>query len=1142
MFRLNPVILIILVIVYLFPASLWAEGTKQILLTATGHGKIQVNPSFNQFAWYASNGTSGDSAFRLNIHISNVGEKIYYGFGDPLNNNDQIITTVQYRIKNPSGTVVVGPTALPLSGVGHISTYAQAVAGPSGIVGGSGYPSLSYTATMTGDYFIEFNFTTGGGTDRCKFRYLDITVGSLTNQAVDGRVWSKGWQMTADNQAPPSGEYTFWGTLYVYSDDGIVTSVDFNGMEPFVFAVSCNPWGCYNTGNFNNDRRSVSGNHTLTQYKIFLNDPDSLAYPTGILGTVVPPIVVTPNCDGTSTIQVEVTKAGNLDITLNINPAPGIQPEDVQISAAVTTGVNTIPWDGLNGLGQQVTNGTTFNIIITYINGLTNLPIYDVEENPAGFIIELHRPTGAIPPVFWDDILVGGTQNFDGCTFVPPSTGCHTFGYSTGNNNTVNTWWYAVTSTSPPVVFTELREPQSQGVITGTASLCPGTTGQQYWVHLEPNSDSTIWSYSGTGATITVINDTVISIDYANNATSGNLSVVGYNSDCGAGSTPSTKAITILPSPVVNLASYTPVCIDEPPFSLFGGSPAGGTYTISGNPVTIFDPVVFGIGSHQVYYTYTDPGTGCTADDHKPLVVNPLPVVTLASQPSVCVNDPAFTLSGGNPANGAFSGTGVSNDSIFDPVVAGAGAHEIIYTFTDGSGCTNSDTNTLTVFPLTTVTLPPLGNICINAAPIILSSGTPAGGTYSGPGVSGGVFDPAVAGVGIHQIIYTYTDGNTCTNSDTNTITVDPLPGAPGVITGSSTLCQGAASVSYNTTPIVDATSYNWSVFPVGAGTVFGASTSIMINWSASFTGTAQITVTGINNCGEGATSAPHSVTVNPNPVVTFTRCFDSVTFTTARPIIIKGGIPLDGSYSGQGVTAGILYPALAGGGTHTITYRYTNADGCFDEATREIVIQTPVSWNCGSLLTDLRNGKQYPTVQIGTQCWMAANLNYGQQIISSLSQRDNCVVEKYCYNDLPASCTSSGGRYQWDEVMAYQAAEGLQGLCPPGWHLPAEAEWTILFNQYINNGFAGSALKVTGYSGFNALLAGFQGFNMVWRYGPSDPILRSTLYWSSTSRGPDKAWAHGMNEVVADIEYTPSVSFYPSFRNNAFAVRCLKD
>jgi uncharacterized protein (TIGR02145 family) len=1122
----------------------FTEGTKQILLTADGHGKIQVNESFSDFAWYNSDGTSGNANYRLNIHIENPGEKIYYGFGDPLDNSDNILNDVTYRIKDPMGNIVVGPTALPLSGTGHIDTYTEAVNGPSGIVGGSGYSSLVYNPTMTGDYFIEFHWNNGwGGSDRCKFRYFDITVSTPGNVAIDGRVWSKAWQMTADNQAPPSGTYTFWGTLFVYSDDGIVTSVDFNGMEPYVFAVSCNPWGCYNTGNFNEDRRSVGGNHTLTQYKIFLNDPDPTAYPTGTLGTVVPPIVVTPNCTGAPTIEVEVTKSGNLDILLNINPDPGVQPEDVQISTAVSAGTNTIPWNGLNGLNQPVPNGTTFNILVTYINGLTNLPIYDVEQNPAGFIIELERPTGAVPPVFWDDILVGGTQNFDGCTFTPPSTGCHTFGYSVGNNRTVNTWWYAVTSESPPVVFTELREPQSLGTVNGTNAMCPGTSGLQYWVNLEPNSDSTIWSYSGTGVLITVIDDTTISIDYQNNATSGTLNVLGYNDDCGIGSIPTTLAITIYPAPVVSLDPYTPVCIDAPPFALFGGSPAGGTYTINSTPVTTFDPALYGIGSHEVYYTYTDGGTGCTADAHKPLVINPLPVVTIPQQPGICINDLPVILSGGTPANGIYSGTGVSNDSIFDPAVAGVGMHEIIYTFTDGSGCTNSDTNTISVFAPTPVDLPPLDSVCINSVPVTLSGGTPAGGVYSGPGVSGGMFDPAATGTGTFEIIYTYTDGNSCTNSDTNTITVKPLPATPGAITGTDTTCQGTLGDTYYISPVPDALSYDWHLDPPGAATLYGAtSTECILDWLPTFSGPASLTVKGINNCGEGEVSPPFPIQVNPGPDVSFVRCFDSVTSTDAQPITLRGGIPLNGIYSGAGITAGVLYPAIAGGGMHMIIYTYTNEEGCLNQGTRSITIQTPVPWNCGDSLTDIRDGQKYATVMINTQCWMAQNLNYGAQVAGIQPQRDNCIPEKYCYNDDPALCALSSALYQWDEVMNYTDAEAIQGLCPPGWHIPTETEWLLLFNQFTSSGFAGSALKYSGYSGFNALMTGFYVFNQSWNYPFPDAVLRSTILWSSSLHGPYKAWAHGMNEVVADDDYTPSVSYYPSYRNNAFSVRCLKD
>jgi uncharacterized protein (TIGR02145 family) len=120
---------------------------------------------------------------------------------------------------------------------------------------------------------------------------------------------------------------------------------------------------------------------------------------------------------------------------------------------------------------------------------------------------------------------------------------------------------------------------------------------------------------------------------------------------------------------------------------------------------------------------------------------------------------------------------------------------------------------------------------------------------------------------------------------------------------------------------------------------------------------------------------------------------------------------------------------------------------------------------------------------------------------------------------------------YQWDELMKYAANNGAQGFCPPEWHIPTQADWNVLFAFYISNGFAGSPLKFTGYSGFNALLSGTRFNNVQWDFSNF-----AVMYWTSSSHAIRKAWAHGMNS------FDPSVSTYPSHRNNAFYVRCLKD
>jgi uncharacterized protein (TIGR02145 family) len=179
--------------------------------------------------------------------------------------------------------------------------------------------------------------------------------------------------------------------------------------------------------------------------------------------------------------------------------------------------------------------------------------------------------------------------------------------------------------------------------------------------------------------------------------------------------------------------------------------------------------------------------------------------------------------------------------------------------------------------------------------------------------------------------------------------------------------------------------------------------------------------------------------------------------------------------------------------------------------------------------LTDIRDNKTYPTVQIGSQCWLAEDLNYGTEIPPDIYQRDNCIPEKY--HNPASSIQHPASVYQWDELMQYDNTPAIQGLCPPGWHIPTEADWNTLFSNYINNAFAASPLKYSGFSGFNALLSGARHLNKTWDYQGF-----AAFFWSSTAHGTNKAWAHGMNDV------DPSVSVYPAFRTNAFSVRCLKD
>ncbi len=120
----------------------------------------------------------------------------------------------------------------------------------------------------------------------------------------------------------------------------------------------------------------------------------------------------------------------------------------------------------------------------------------------------------------------------------------------------------------------------------------------------------------------------------------------------------------------------------------------------------------------------------------------------------------------------------------------------------------------------------------------------------------------------------------------------------------------------------------------------------------------------------------------------------------------------------------------------------------------------TTKAWQCSEPMVDTRDGQTYSTMQINAQCWMSENLNIGTMIPGETDMADNSIIEKFCYDNDTANCEVYGGLYQWKELMQYTLTTGVQGICPEGWHIPTDLEWTLLTNYLGGTGVAGGKMK----------------------------------------------------------------------------------
>ena len=381
-------------------------------------------------------------------------------------------------------------------------------------------------------------------------------------------------------------------------------------------------------------------------------------------------------------------------------------------------------------------------------------------------------------------------------------------------------------------------------------------------------------------------------------------------------------------TPIADAGSDTSLCA-QTSFTLMGNDPnpgfgnwiaisGSGTVSSPNDPTSVVTGLTTGINVLEWRIT----AAGCSSSDSVLITVNDLPTVSFSGLNSpICIDAAPLTLTPA-PTGGTFSGNGITGN-LFDPAVAGAATHSIVYTYTDtATGCTNADTQAIVVNPLPIVSFSGFNSpVCIDAAPITLTP-APTGGTFSGNGITGNLFDPAVAGAATHSIVYTFTDTTTgCTNADTQAIVVNPLP-----------------IVSFSGLPA--ATCLNGvliALAPSPQGGVFSGNGITAAQFDPAAAGVATHTIIyTYTDTATGCTNADtQSIIVHPLPPVSFSLQ-DSM-FCEGEGGVVLNGTPAPGQFFGNGVVGNEFFPTVSGLGTFNLIYTYIDGNGCAGRDTQMV-------------------------------------------------------------------------------------------------------------------------------------------------------------------------------------------------------------
>ena len=519
-------------------------------------------------------------------------------------------------------------------------------------------------------------------------------------------VWTQYTSIISGLSAPASGRVAF--RYYVTKGGYHGINSDYIGIDNFIYASYICPTLTISPATISNAQLGVAFNQSLSQTGALGTATYTLSsgtLPTGLSFSSTGILSGTPTVTGTYNFNVTVSDASACAGTQSFSIIIGC-PSGVAAITAINplcansapltlsggspvggtysgTGVNAGVFDpsaGSQTVTYTYTSGTCVNTATTLI---TVNPLPAVTANASSSSVcsggMVTFTGGGATTYVWDNGVTDGV--------AVPVTAPATYNVTgTDANGCTNTASTSVSLTSVPI---------APAAILGVDTIC-GLSSAVYYVTSVSGATSYSWTlpsgWSGTSTTDSITASSISSI--------GTISVAA-NNNCGSSASQSLNVFfgnpPAQPSSILGVthlcdSSSTAYAVTLDPSATgytwtlpSGWSGSSSNYTITATASA----------SNGIITVTADNACGSSAPSTLNVFASTIPTVTVAPFAMACASWSAFALSGGNPAGGTYSGTGV-NSNIFDPSLSGTGTFMITYMYANGA-CVRSDSSTITV-------------------------------------------------------------------------------------------------------------------------------------------------------------------------------------------------------------------------------------------------------------------------------------------------------------------------------------------------------------------------------------------------------------------------------------------------------------